>query len=88
MDFYSREIFVSALDKKMKVFVKSKPKSKNEKIEKINKGNYAVFVKESPEKGKANKAILRLLAKHFGVSVSQLEIVSGAGSRNKIIKIL
>lgn len=71
----------------MKVFVESKPKAKNEKIEKIDESHFTVFVKEPPEKGRANKAILRVLADYFNVSVSRLEIISGASSKNKIIKI-
>ena len=40
-----------------------------------------------PEKGKANKELLALLAKKFGVAKSQCEIVSGELDRYKKIKI-
>lgn len=40
-----------------------------------------------PEKGKANKALIQLLSKHFGVSKSSITIVRGETSRLKIIEI-
>lgn len=41
----------------------------------------------APEKGKANSALLKLLANHWNVSVSDLEIVSGHKHRYKRVKI-
>ena len=38
-----------------------------------------------PEDGKANKALLKLLAKEWKVSQSSLEIVSGLTSKYKIV---
>lgn len=40
-----------------------------------------------PVEGKANELLLKLLAKHFGVSKSQVTIVSGAKARQKIVEI-
>ncbi|MGB9689698.1 DUF167 domain-containing protein [Thermogutta sp.] len=42
-----------------------------------------VWVTQAPEKGKANQAVLEILAKSLGVRASQLEIVSGQTSPNK-----
>lgn len=44
-------------------------------------------VTAAPEKGKANKALLKLLAAQFGISVSQMHLAAGAASRNKTILI-
>ena len=41
-----------------------------------------------PEKGKANLELIKKIAKHFNVSSSQIKIVSGLKSRNKIIEII
>ena len=71
----------------MKIFVKAKPKSKFEKVEKVSETNYIVFVKEPPEKGKANGAICRLLAEYFGIRQSMVRIKAGQASKNKIIEI-
>ncbi|WP_244710578.1 DUF167 family protein [Rhizobium cremeum] len=40
-----------------------------------------------PEKGKANKALIALLAKTLGVSKSSISIVSGETARQKILRI-
>lgn len=50
-------------------------------------GALRVAVTQAPEKGKANAAILKLLAKTLGVSKSQLEIVSGDTHRRKTIAV-
>lgn len=46
-----------------------------------------VYVTAPPEDGKANKAMLRLLAKHFGVPPSRLTLLRGQTSRNKLVRI-
>lgn len=50
--------------------------AKNECKGEYNEG-LKVSVTQAPEKGKANKAILELLAKQLGVKKSQIELVSG-----------
>lgn len=71
----------------MKIIVKAKPSSKENRIEKIDDSNYFVFVKEPPVGGKANAAIIKLLAQYFDVSISFVEIISGHFSKTKIITI-
>lgn len=46
-----------------------------------------VRVKAQPIDGKANEAVIKLLAKHFGVHTSQIEIVSGNTSKKKRVRI-
>jgi len=46
-----------------------------------------VYVTTAPENGKANREVLKLLAKHFGVPPSSLEIVRGETGRDKIIQV-
>jgi uncharacterized protein len=46
-----------------------------------------VRVAEPPEGGKANAAAIKLLARHCGVAASALSLVSGAGSRRKVLDI-
>ena len=48
---------------------------------------YAVRVTAVPEDGKANVAVVALLAKHLGVAKSQLALTSGASARLKTFKI-
>ena len=47
-----------------------------------------VKVKEPPKEDKANQSVIKLLAAHFGVSQSQVKILSGFKSKNKVIEIL
>ena len=70
----------------MKIQVKVKPSSRTEEVSR--EGNsFIVKVKEPPKEGKANQAVIRLLAEHFGVSQSQVRILSGFRSTNKIIEV-
>ena len=72
----------------MKINVKAKPSSREEKVEKIDDLNYVVSVKEPPVKGKANEAIRNALAVYFKTGSSCVKIVSGHTSRNKVIEII
>ena len=46
-----------------------------------------VKLKAAPVKGQANKELIKFLAKKFGVAKSQVEILKGLTSKNKVIMI-
>jgi len=46
-------------------------------------GAMKVYVTQAPEKGKANKAIQKLLADTFNVKTSQIELLSGETNPHK-----
>lgn len=46
-----------------------------------------VRVTAAPEKGKANKALIKLLARETGLAPSTMSVIAGAQSRNKMILI-
>jgi len=71
----------------MKIFVKAKPGAREEKVQKIDDSHYVVFVKELPEKGRANNAIKNALAVYFKTGSAYVKIISGFSSKNKIIEI-
>lgn len=75
-------------DKLMKIFVRAKPGAGEERVEKTSDNNFVVSVKEPPVKGRANAAIARALAKHFEVAFSQVRLVSGFSSKQKVFEIL
>ncbi|QDT31263.1 DUF167 domain-containing protein [Thalassoglobus polymorphus] len=50
-------------------------------------GHLKVAVTQVPEKGKANKAIIKLLSKELQLSKSQLMIVSGETNSRKKLRI-
>ncbi len=68
--------------------VKVRPKSKaNEIVDTMEDGTIKVRVKAAPEKGKANKEVIEVLAKEYGVKKSEVEIVGGKVDQIKLIKI-
>ena len=71
----------------MKIIIKAKPGAREDKIEKVDEANYTVYVKAPPIDGKANAAIVKLLASHFDVSQSLVEIISGHMARVKVVEI-
>ena len=50
-------------------------------------GEIIVEVKGKPIKGQANKQIVEVLAKYFGVSKSAVTIVRGTRSKFKVVEI-
>jgi len=71
----------------MKISVKVKPNARQEKIERINESHFLIRVKEKPQEGKANKAVIKVLAEYFGVPQSQVVLLKGQSSREKIFEI-
>jgi len=63
--------------------VRAQPGSRRNEIRGGQDGALKVCVTQSPEKGKANKAIVELLSKSLGVKKSQLELLSGETSHHK-----
>ena len=71
----------------MKIFVKAKSRAKENKIEKIDESNFIVSVKEAPVEGRANRAVIRVLADYFNIAQSNIRIISGHNSKQKVIEI-
>ncbi|MBU0906759.1 MAG: DUF167 domain-containing protein [Nanoarchaeota archaeon] len=61
--------------------------SQKPSLEKIIDNEYIAYIKEPPEKGKANLELTKLLAKHFSISQTKIKIKTPT-SRNKIVEIL
>ncbi len=54
----------------------------------VNNDEISVGIKSKPEKGKANRELIKKLSKHFNVSQSQVKITSGEKSREKLNQII
>ena len=52
----------------------------------MHNANFKLQINAPPEKGKANKEIIRFLSREFGLRKSDIEIVSGKTSQDKKIK--
>jgi uncharacterized protein YggU (UPF0235/DUF167 family) len=70
----------------MRISVRVKPGTKGAtRLEKQEDGSYVAFLHARAHDGEANKALIELISDEFHVSKTQIEIVSGAKSRNKIL---
>ena len=63
--------------------VRVTPGASRDRILGEHAGALKLSVSASPEKGKANRAVCRLLAKTLGIAKSNVRIVSGETSRDK-----
>lgn len=72
----------------MVIYIKVKPKSHKEMVEKIDESHFIVCTQKIPEKGKANNDVIRILAKYFQTSPSHVVMTSGFTSKNKTVRII
>lgn len=54
----------------------------------MSDGSWQARLKSPPAEGKANAELVQLVAKHFGVPKSRVEIRSGHSGRSKLIRVL
>ena len=72
----------------MRINVKAKPGSKRGNlVTQMQDGSFEVHLREKPVDGKANEALIRVLAEHFGVRQRDVSILTGASARLKIVEI-
>jgi len=71
----------------MKISVNAKPNAKQVKIERVNESHFLIRVKEKPQEGKANRAVIKALAEYFGIPQTDVALVQGQSSREKIFEI-
>lgn len=69
----------------LKVFVKTG--SKTPGVEGVEEDRVRIRVRSKPIDGEANSELIEIISEFFKVPKSKIEIVKGATSRNKIIKI-
>ena len=67
--------------------MKVKAKARQERVEKVSEGQYKVWVKAAPEKGKANEAVVEALSECLGIPKSRIKIVSGQTSTQKTFEV-
>ncbi len=70
----------------MKYIVAVKPGSSREKIIETAPGELTVYLRAKPHDGEANNALIKVLAKHFKVPKTTINIVRGVKSHTKIIE--
>ena len=63
--------------------VQAQPRAGKNALIEIHNGRLKVAVTQAPEKGKANDALVKVLASSLGLRRSQIELVFGATSSRK-----
>lgn len=83
----------------MRIIVKVKANAKIESVERLTQETldlglkkemhmYKVHVKEPPVGGRANTAVIKVLAKYFETTSSFVTLVKGTTSKSKVFEIL
>lgn len=67
--------------------LKVKPGSRDESLIEQADGTWLARVKAPPVDGKANAAVISLVAAHFGLRKAQVTIKSGASARLKLVQL-
>jgi uncharacterized protein (TIGR00251 family) len=70
----------------MRISVLVKPGARETSVTKVGE-DYLVNLKAPPVDGKANKALIEVVAKHFQVRRTAVTIKSGHSSRRKLLDI-
>lgn len=74
------------------IAVRLTPKASSDRVGEIRtlpngEEQLVVYVTAPPDNGKANEAMICLLAKHFNVAKSRMTIIRGHTNRNKLVRI-
>jgi uncharacterized protein YggU (UPF0235/DUF167 family) len=72
----------------MHITVTVKPGKTKDAVEVLKDGTFVVSLTARPIEGLANKALQKILAKHFGTAPSCVIIKKGGTSRKKVVEIL
>ncbi len=71
----------------MRIYVKVFPKSGRNSVAEISEKQFEIRTTSIPAKGEANKAVIKLLAKHFRTAKGNIVIVGGKTTREKIVDV-
>ncbi|MGR3319584.1 MAG: DUF167 domain-containing protein [Candidatus Anammoxibacter sp.] len=79
---------VTETDSGILLLLKVQPNAKKNSIVGKHGDRLKISVTAPPDKGKANKAVIKLIATELKVKTSQVSVVSGQTSRDKKVQIL
>ena len=85
-DFPPADAIRALADAEGRLALRVTPGARSEAIE-LGEGVLQVKVRAKPDEGKANRAVLELLADALGVGVSRLDLLRGATGRDKLVRI-
>ena len=67
--------------------IQAKPKASRSAVVGVHAGRLKVAVTEAPERGKANAAVLDVLAEALSLRRSQVELVAGEADPRKTVRV-
>ncbi len=85
-DFPPADAIRALADAEGRLVLRVTPGARSEAIE-LGEGVLQVKVRAKPDDGKANRAVLELLADALGIGVSRLDLLRGATGRDKLVRI-
>jgi uncharacterized protein (TIGR00251 family) len=71
----------------MRINVHVTPRARHASIDRTERNRFRVAVTAPPHEGRANEAVIDLLAEYFRVPRSRVRIVRGQTARHKIVEI-
>jgi uncharacterized protein (TIGR00251 family) len=77
---------LALLDAEGRLAIRATPGARTESVA-IENGRVSVKVRAKPQDGAANEAVIRLVAHAFGVAPSRVELLRGATSRDKLLRV-
>ena len=78
---------VGQRDGRLRIRVRVKPRASKSRVLGVREGALELSLAAPPVDGEANAELIRTLAAALGCPKSAIEIVSGAGSRSKLLAI-
>lgn len=69
------------------ITVKVQPRANRREVVADGAAGVTVKVLCAPDRGRANREVMELLAEHFGLPVSKVRIVRGEKSRHKLVSL-
>lgn len=72
----------------MKVSIVAHPNSRKPRVEEDLLDILHVYVSQPPLEGKANRAVIEVLADYFKVKRNRVRLLSGEKSKNKLFEIM
>ena len=71
--------------KRIKVVVK--PNAKHEKYEQVSENEFRIAIKEPPQEGRANEAVIRVLSEHLKIPKTHISLLHGTKGKTKLFEI-
>lgn len=75
------------MDNPTSIPVRVTPRARQNKVQPQADGSLKVYVTAPPEDGRANEAVVNAIADWLGVKRRNVEIIRGATSRNKVVRV-